>query len=158
MLSYSKISISIQRGPFLTDFCLPRANSISLRVSNKAKGGSLVSTCEISRQLRGKSFTSGVFHKAYFPQTSQAPLIKCPWSSTYMGADSYRALVRITLICRRSISRHANSIIDSRSPTLLPRAIYARWTIAVWSILVWGSLLYFSLCDNSACGETSTVW
>lgn len=156
VFSYSKISRSILRGPFLTDFCLPRATSIPLRVSNKARGESLVSTCESSRQLRGKFFTSGIFHMAYFPQTSQTPLIKCPWSSRYMGADSYRALVRSTFICRPSISRHANSIIDIRSPTLLPRAIYARWTVAFWSIIDWGSRLYLSLCDSSANGEAST--
>jgi hypothetical protein len=57
--------------------------------------------------------------------TSHAPLTKRSWSVTYIGSVSQRLLVLLTLIPRRSISLHARSISATRSPILLPNAIYA---------------------------------
>lgn len=64
-------------------------------------------------------------HARYRQRTSQAPLTNLFWSKTYMGSVSQRLLVRLTRIPLASISLHACSIIATRSPRLLPKAMYA---------------------------------
>lgn len=71
----------------------------------------------IGQQLRRRVF--------FDIHTSHAPLTKRSWSVTYIGSVSQRRLVLLTLIPRRSISLHARSISATRSPILLPNAIYA---------------------------------
>lgn len=58
-------------------------------------------------------------------RTSQAPLTNLSCSNTYMGSVSHRLLVLSTRMPRLSISRQACSIQPTRSPRLLPRAMYA---------------------------------
>src|SRR6266536_1720689 len=57
--------------------------------------------------------------------TSQAPLTKFAWSTTYIGSVSQRQLVLFTLMPRADISLQAFSIHPILSPRLLPSAMYA---------------------------------
>jgi len=119
--SYRRMSRSMFRGPLSIVFCLPRRFSIACNLSSNARGPRVVSIYVGSERYLASVPQMGRSH------TSQAPLRKFPWSSTYIGAVSYRQLVRRTdMYSSFSISLHAASMLRKRSPSLLPSAINAR--------------------------------
>jgi len=81
---------------------------------------------QIEPQFMGR-IALGMLKRSW--HTSHAPLMKLAWSKTYIGSVSHKLLVRFTLIPLADISLQACSIIPTRSPRLLPKAIHARLVV-----------------------------